>query len=43
VVEGTLSVEYLAALLSSVKGDKDKTAVYLSECRTLGSRCACRM
>jgi len=29
-------VEYLAALLSSVKGDKDKTAVYLSECRTLG-------
>src|SRR5271166_1465871 len=30
------AVEYLAALLSSVKGDKDKTAVYLSECRTLG-------
>ncbi len=29
-------VEYLAALLSSVKGDKDRTAVYLSECRTLG-------
>jgi DNA polymerase-3 subunit alpha len=29
-------VEYLAALLSSVKGDKDKTAVYLAECRTLG-------
>ncbi|MGD0874780.1 MAG: OB-fold nucleic acid binding domain-containing protein, partial [Acidimicrobiales bacterium] len=29
-------VEYLAALLSSVKGDKDKTAIYLSECRTLG-------
>jgi DNA polymerase-3 subunit alpha len=29
-------VEYLAALLSSVKDDKDKTAVYLSECRTLG-------
>ncbi|MGA2527569.1 MAG: DNA polymerase III subunit alpha [Acidimicrobiales bacterium] len=28
--------EYLAALLSSVKGDKDKTAVYLAECRTLG-------
>src|SRR4051794_16771450 len=29
-------VEYLAALLTSVKDDKDKTAVYLSECRTLG-------
>ena len=29
-------VEYLAALLSSVKGDKDRTAVYLAECRTLG-------
>ena len=29
-------VEYLAALLSSVKDDKDKTAVYLSECRNLG-------
>jgi DNA polymerase-3 subunit alpha len=29
-------VEYLAALLSSVKDDKDRTAVYLAECRTLG-------
>ncbi|MEO7836790.1 MAG: DNA polymerase III subunit alpha, partial [Acidimicrobiales bacterium] len=29
-------VEYLAALLTSVKDDKDKTAIYLSECRTLG-------
>ncbi|MEY2566510.1 MAG: polymerase subunit alpha [Actinomycetota bacterium] len=29
-------VEYLAALLTSVKDDKDKTAVYLSECRNLG-------
>jgi len=29
-------VEYLAALLSSVKDDKDKSAVYLSECRSLG-------
>jgi DNA polymerase-3 subunit alpha len=29
-------VEYLAALLTSVKDDKDKTAVYLSECRTRG-------
>jgi DNA polymerase-3 subunit alpha len=25
--------EYLAALLTSVKGDKDKSAVYLNECR----------
>ena len=29
-------VEYLAALLSSVKDDKDRTAVYLAECRTRG-------
>ncbi|HUY63185.1 MAG TPA: DNA polymerase III subunit alpha [Acidimicrobiales bacterium] len=29
-------IEYLAALLTSVKDDKDKTAVYLGECRTLG-------
>jgi DNA polymerase-3 subunit alpha len=29
-------VQYLAALLTSVKDDKDKTAVYLSECRTMG-------
>jgi DNA polymerase-3 subunit alpha len=29
-------VAYLASLLSSVKDDKDKTAVYLAECRTLG-------
>jgi len=29
-------VEYLAALLTSVKDDKDKSAVYLSECRTMG-------
>jgi DNA polymerase-3 subunit alpha len=29
-------VEYLAALLSSVKDDKDKSAVYLAECRNLG-------
>ncbi len=27
--------EYLAALLTSVKDDKDKTAVYLAECRTM--------
>ena len=29
-------VEYLASLLTSVKDDKDKTAVYLAECRTMG-------
>jgi DNA polymerase-3 subunit alpha len=29
-------VEYLAALLTSVKDNKDKTAVYLAECRALG-------
>ncbi|MHB8294179.1 MAG: DNA polymerase III subunit alpha [Acidimicrobiales bacterium] len=29
-------VEYLAALLTSVKDDKDKTAIYLAECRSIG-------
>jgi DNA polymerase-3 subunit alpha len=29
-------VEYMAALLTSVKDNKDKTAVYLSECRAMG-------
>ena len=29
-------VEYLAALLTSVKDNKDKTAVYLAECRAMG-------
>jgi DNA polymerase-3 subunit alpha len=29
-------VEYLAALLTSVKDDKDKTGVYLAECRSHG-------
>ncbi len=28
--------EYMAALLTSVKSNKDKTAVYLNECRTMG-------
>jgi DNA polymerase-3 subunit alpha len=28
--------EYMAALLTSVKDDKDKMAIYLSECRTMG-------
>jgi DNA polymerase-3 subunit alpha len=29
-------VEYMAALLTSVKDNKDRTAVYLSECRSMG-------
>ena len=29
-------LEYMAALLTSVKDNKDKTAVYLAECRSLG-------
>ncbi|MFN8015224.1 MAG: DNA polymerase III subunit alpha [Acidimicrobiia bacterium] len=28
--------EYLAALLTSTKGDKDRAAIYLAECRQLG-------
>src|SRR5258708_3031894 len=28
--------EYMAALLTSVAGDKDKSALYLSECRRMG-------
>jgi DNA polymerase-3 subunit alpha len=30
--------EYMAALLTSVKDDKDKSAVYLNECRRMGIR-----
>jgi DNA polymerase-3 subunit alpha len=30
--------EYMAALLESVKSDKDKTALYLGECRRMGIR-----
>ncbi|MGH9043893.1 MAG: DNA polymerase III subunit alpha, partial [Acidimicrobiales bacterium] len=29
-------LEYMSALLTSVKDDKDKTAVYLADCRNLG-------
>ena len=29
-------VEYMASVLTSVSGEKDKTAVYLSECRRMG-------
>jgi len=34
-------VEYMAALLTSVKDDKDKTATYLAECRALGIEVSC--
>jgi len=34
-------VEYLAALLTSVKDDKDKAATYLAECRRLGVEVSC--
>jgi DNA polymerase III subunit alpha len=30
--------EYFAALLTSVKDDKDRTAIYLAECRAMGIR-----
>ena len=34
-------VEYFAALLTSVRDDKDKTAIYLSECRSRGITVHC--
>ena len=33
--------EYMAALLTSVRKDKDKTALYLSECRSMGLEVIC--
>lgn len=33
--------EYMAALLTSVRRDKDKTALYLSECRAMGLQVVC--
>ncbi len=33
--------EYMAALLTSVRRDKDKTALYLSECRAMGLNVVC--
>jgi len=35
-LKANFPVEYMAALLESVKGDKDKLALYLAECRRLG-------
>jgi DNA polymerase-3 subunit alpha len=37
-LKATYPVQYLAALLTSVQDDKDKTAIYLAECRSLGIR-----
>ena len=35
-LKATYPVEYLAALLTSVKDKPDRTALYLAECRTMG-------
>jgi DNA polymerase-3 subunit alpha len=35
-LKANFPLEYMACLLTSVKDDKDKTAVYLGECRTMG-------
>jgi DNA polymerase III subunit alpha len=37
-LKGHYPAEYLAALLTSVGGDKDKSAVYLNDCRRMGIR-----
>jgi DNA polymerase-3 subunit alpha len=36
VPQGELPAEYMAALLTSVRDDKDKSALYLNECRHMG-------
>ena len=35
-LKANFPAEYMAALLTSVRGDKDKSAVYLNECRRMG-------
>ena len=35
-LKANFPVEYFAALLTSVRDDKDKTAIYLTECRAMG-------
>ena len=35
-LKASFPAEYMAALLTSVAGDKDKSALYLSECRRMG-------
>lgn len=37
-LKANFPAEYMAALLTSVKDDKDKSAVYLAECRRMGIR-----
>jgi DNA polymerase-3 subunit alpha len=37
-LKANFPAEYMAALLTSVKDDKDKMAVYLAECRRMGIR-----
>ncbi|HEX9035022.1 MAG TPA: DNA polymerase III subunit alpha, partial [Streptosporangiaceae bacterium] len=37
-LKANFPAEYMAALLTSVAGDKDKSALYLSECRRMGIR-----
>ena len=37
-LKANFKAEYMAALLTSVKDDKDKSAVYLNECRRMGIR-----
>ena len=43
VLQSELPREYMAALLTSVKDDKDKSAIYLNECRRMGIRSCRRM
>jgi DNA polymerase-3 subunit alpha len=38
VPQGELPAEYMAAVLTVVRDDKDKAAVYLAECRRMGIR-----
>ncbi|MFY0405798.1 DNA polymerase III subunit alpha [Solicola sp. PLA-1-18] len=35
-LKANFPAEYMAALLTSVRGDKDKSAIYLNECRRMG-------
>lgn len=39
-LKANYQAEYMAALLTSVKEDKDKTATYLNECRAMGVKVA---
>ncbi|MDO9379342.1 MAG: DNA polymerase III subunit alpha [Nocardioidaceae bacterium] len=37
-LKANFPAEYMAALLTSVRGDKDKSAIYLNECRRMGMK-----